>query len=398
MADFIDDYVAATAAMASPEIYRTWGAITAVSGALERKVWTAGSSAYIYPNMFTLLVGPPASGKSNAIRPIREIWSKVKGLHLAPDNVTKAALIDALYRALRTIPNGTEVPEIFTAMSAACSEFGVFIVKHDTEFLSVINFLWDSPDSYIEERRTMGKIEIIKPHLVMLAGTQPDFLNSVMPDEAWGMGFMSRLIMVFAPKAPIKSLFSGGSELDLKPFVESLSNIFEFRGEFVWSKHACREIDIWNESGCPPCPDHAKLLHYNARRAVHCVKLSMISAASRGQMLVTVEDFERAQSWLIDAEKTMPDIFRTMNHKADSQIISDMHFYMYRVWASLRPDKRRPLKTEELYKYLLTKVTADRINRIIEVAEKSGYFSRGVYPDEWIPKIIHNAGNLDERI
>lgn len=379
--------------MPSPEIYRLWSAITAISGVLERKVWTTGSAGPIYPNLFTVLVGPPASGKDNAIRPIRELWSKMQGLNLSPDNVTKAALIDALAKSIRTVMNGSGEPYIFSCMVAPVPEFGVFFTHHDLEFLSVLNHIYVSPPVYKEERRTSGIIEITKPHLVFLAGTQPDYLNTFLPDEAWGMGFTSRLIMVYADSAPPSDLFSfvATKSSDL---VFKLRRIFELKGEFVWSKNAIDEINAWNRQGCPPAPTHSKLLHYNGRRALHAIKLSMISAVSRSDELhVTVEDFERAKDWLLDVEAVMPDIFRAMGQRSDQQVLADLHLYLYRMWSSVAVEKRKPLSTKDIYEFLHSRVPSEKIPRMLDVAEKLGYIVKGKYPDEWVPSAQRGFGH-----
>lgn len=392
MPDFIDAYVLETAKVPSPESYRLWSAITAISGVLERKVWTTGSAGPIYPNLFTLLVGPPTSGKTNAIRPIRELWAKIHGLNLAPDNVTKAALIDALSRALRTIINGSTNAYTFSSMAVPCSEFGVFFTHHDLEFLSVLNHIYDSPSSYREERRTAGIIEINKPYLVILAGTQPDFLNSFLPDEAWGMGFTSRLVMIYADAAPAIDLFSTAA-IQSSILLPKLTEIFTYKGEFVWDQSAIDEINAWNRSGCPPTPTHSKLLHYNGRRALHTIKLCMISAVSRSPELhVTVDDFERAKDWLTTAEITMPDIFRAMGQRSDSQVISDLHFHLYRMWSSVALDKRKPLIEKDIYNFLHTRVPSDKIAKLIDVAQKTGYIRQGTYPGEWIPNLLTTFG------
>lgn len=392
--DWIETYVSETNAVPSPEIYRLWAAITAVSGVLERKVWTTGSAGPIYPNLFTLLVGPPASGKDNAIRPIREIWAKMTGLHLSPDNVTKAALIDALSKSLRTLMNGSSEMMTFSCMVAPVPEFGVFFSKHDTEFLSVLNHLYMSPSLYKEERRTSGIVEINKPHLVLLAGTQPDFLSSFLPEEAWGMGFTSRLVMIYAEGAPPADLFTL-TAINATGLVQQLRKIFEMKGEFVWSKNTMNEINAWNRAGCPPIPAHSKLLHYNGRRTLHIIKLSMISAASRAASLhVTVEDFERAKEWLLSAEAVMPDIFRAMGQRSDQQIIEDLRLHLYRLWSSVALEKRKPLLARDIWAYLHTRVTSDRIPKLIDVAEKLGYLKRGKYPDEWIPAPLEHFGQV----
>lgn len=352
-----------------------------------------GSAGPIYPNMFTLLVGPPASGKTNAIRPIRELWARIKSLNLAPDNVTKAALIDALSKALRTIINSTSEAYTFSSMAVPCSEFGVFFTHHDLEFLSVLNHIYDSPSSYREERRTAGIIEINKPYLVILAGTQPDFLNSFLPDEAWGMGFTSRLIMIYADAAPAADLFSM-TEFKSSTLAPDLVRIFEKKGEFRWTQNAIDEINAWNRAGCPPRPTHSKLGHYSSRRALHCIKLAMISSASRlGDMIVTVDDFERARDWLIQAEVTMPDIFRAMGQRSDSQVIIDLHYHIYRKWASVQIDKRVPITEQEIYNFLHTRIPSEKIKGMIDVAERTGYIRKALYPGEWIPEALGKFGN-----
>jgi hypothetical protein len=393
--DWIDSYVAATAAVPSPESYRLWSAITAISGVLERKVHTLGSAGPIYPNLFTLLVGPPTSGKTNAIRPIRELWAKITNLNLAPDNVTKAALIDSLSKALRTIINGTTSMMTFSAMAVPCSEFGVFFTHHDLEFLSVLNHIYDSPSSYREERRTAGVIEINKPYLVVLAGTQPDYLNSFLPDEAWGMGFASRLIMIYADATPPADLFA--TREAMTTFLGTrLNSIFELQGPMNWTKNAIDEINAWNRAGCPPTPTHNKLLHYNGRRALHTIKLSMISSVSRGNdMTVSVDDFERARDWIIAAEVRMPDIFRAMGMKSDIQIITDMHYHLYQSWSSVAVKERKPITTEKIYQFLHSRVPSERIAKLIDTAHKSGYIRNGTYPDEWIPNVMGSFGKVE---
>ena len=392
--DWIDEYVEATKLVPSPELYRRWSAITAISGALERKVWTTGSAGDIYPNLFTVLVGPPASGKDNAIRPIRELWAKINLLNLAPDNVTKASLIDVLSRSMRTVMNGSATPYIFSALSVPAPEFGVFFTHHDTEFLSVLNHIWGSPPSYREERRTAGIIEVNKPHLVLLAGTQPDYLNGFLPEEAWGMGFTSRLIFIYSGEHPKADLFALQAQQS-STLLPGLKKIFDLKGEFVWSKNAIDELNAWHHANGPPTPTHSKLAHYNGRRSLHVLKLSMISSVSRSlELHVTVDDVERARDWLLEAEKVMPDIFRAMGQKSDVQILTDMHYHLYRLWSSVAVEKRKPLTDKDVYEFLHSRAPSERIPRLIDTAVKTGYIRKGTYPDEWIPENMTRFGTV----
>lgn len=394
MADFVDEFMAETANIPSTEPFRLWSAITAVSGALERKVWTVGSAANIYPGMLTVLVGHPASGKTNAIRPVRDIWANIKDLRMSPDNVTKASLIDVLSRSMRTVINSHHDPLIFSSLAVPASEFGVFFTHHDTEFLSVITALYDDLPRYKEERRTVGEIEIIRPHLVLLAGTQPDFLGDFLPETAWGQGFTSRLMFVYSPTIPHQDIFAKKT-VDVKRLSKLLERTFALTGEMFWTEPARQAINAWNVAGCPPVPSHMRLRHYNGRRILHTVKLCMIASASRGSdMEITIDDFERAQDWILTAEKTMPDIFRAMGQKSDAQIIADLHWHVWHVWASVVREKRQPVKEKVLYQFLQERVESHRITKIIEIAERIGRIRKATYPGEWIPEPIIGESDI----
>lgn len=383
--DWIETFTEATKNVPSPEIFRLWSAISCVSGVLERKVWTEGEIGPIFPHLYTVLVGLPSSGKTNAIRLAHDMWQKMNGLHVAPDNVTREALVDALSRSLRTIINGGDSAYTFSALNIACSEFGVFFMNHDLGFLSLMNHLYDSQSNHREERRTKGAIEIIRPHLVLLAGVQPDYLGTFLPEAAWGMGFTARLIMIYSAPIRKKSFFL--SKPWLTPaLVDELKRIFALKGEFRWTDAAVAEQMAWIEAGCPPQPTHNRLSHYAGRRDLLVAKLSMISAASNSSALeVTVDDWERAKDWLLEAEKFMPDIFHAMTQRSDAQVIADLHMALYREWSKLAVSKRKPVPTAFLWTYLGDRVTSERIGRIIDAAETMGRIRKGRFPDEWIP-------------
>ena len=57
----------------SPDLFIDWGFYSLISAALQRRVWLYPDAMAIYPNIFTLLVGPPAAGKSRVISQIADI-------------------------------------------------------------------------------------------------------------------------------------------------------------------------------------------------------------------------------------------------------------------------------------------------------------------------------------
>ena len=110
--DWIDTFVSYSEGIPSPEIFRLWVAISIVGGAMERRCWMKSARGVLYPNMFILLVAPPAVGKTQAISLAMEIvYASRKGIEasavmkIAPSSVTKASLVDAISDAGKKVSN-----------------------------------------------------------------------------------------------------------------------------------------------------------------------------------------------------------------------------------------------------------------------------------------------------
>lgn len=393
--DWISKFLDYTEGITSPDILRLWCAISAVAGALERRVWVETAQSLLYPNLFTLLVAPPGVGKSQAIYHVSELWYQVKKFHVAPDNVTKAALVDALQAADRKIVTPNSLVE-YHALLVPSSEFGVLVPAHDLEFLSVLNHIYDCPRVYRENRRSLNKnIEIVFPQLNILAGTQPGFLANLLPEEAWSMGFTSRIIMVYAGIPPTVPIFveheSEEAEAAAKKakvakfysLLRGMEAMAKLMGQATWEPEAKRELERWAKERCPPIPDHSKLQHYNARRIVHAIKLCIVSAVSRtGELLISLEDLNRARDWLLHVEQIMPDIFREMVQRSDSTVIQELHFFMWR----LHIKEKKPIHESRIFHFLQTRLPADKLIRVLDIAEKSSIITKIAGTSTYVPR------------
>lgn len=348
----------------------------------------------LYPNLFILLVAPPGIGKSVAINPVGEMWKSTQKLIVAPDNMTKASLVDCLGKADRKVLNPGGNPPILEQHSMLCCapELGVLLPAYDTEFLSLVNQVYDNPASYREERRTLGRsIDISRPQLNLLAGSQPGFMASIMPEEAWTMGFTSRIIMVYAGVTPRVELFDRPTApASLRPgLVKTMTGWTDFIGEASFTAEAKAELRSWHMADCPPQPEHSKLEHYKPRRIIHVLKLSLISAVSRSNdIIVDLCDVERAKEWLLGAEKVMPDIFRQMVGKSDSQTMQELHFFIYKLYAK----DKKPIHESTIFHFLAQHVPSDRITKIVEIAERSNIIVRSAGTNAWVPRPKNEHG------
>jgi hypothetical protein len=204
------------------------------------------------------------------------------------------------------------------------------------------------------------------------------------------MGTTARLLMIYAcvaPKVEVFKVRSKKSELE-KELVSGLQQICKVIGQMNWEPEVVLELQKWINDDCKPIPTHSKLQHYLSRRWLYVLKLAMVSAMSDGmRMTIELKDFLRAKLWLFDAEASMPDIFRDMAGRSDSQVLQDMHFFM---WSQYARDKK-PIHESRVYNWLTTRAHADKIKYIIETAERSGMITRTGL-GQLIPRPKHEHG------
>ena len=381
-----------TSVIPSTPIFRLWSGIVTIAGALERRVWVISAGEPMFPNLYVLLVGHPATGKTQAIKHINNLWYACKELFVAPHDVTKPALIDCLAKASRRIIKNEGSLIEYNTLLVAADEFGVLLPAHDTDFLSTLNRIYDNPPQHQHHRRGLGdkQIDIINPQLTIIGGTQPSYLANLLPEEAWGQGFMSRVIMVYSSGHVKVDLFNT-KELDKKKFSllqAKLQSFLKLHGQMNWDYNAAKIAQKWYNEGCQPEPEHSKLEHYNGRRIIHVIKLATISAVSCGNQRITIEDFNRAQGWLLEAETKMPDIFREMVQRSDIQVIDELHFFLWRRFVKDKKGTHESL----LYDFLKNRVPSEKIPKIIETCLRANIIERLAGTDLYKPRPKNEHG------
>jgi hypothetical protein len=336
-----------------------------------------------------MLVAPPGIGKSQSVSPAKGLLLKSGKYFIAPDRLSTASLIDAFARAAKESLLGNNKLLQYHPLYIIAGELGSLMSSHDLDFLSFINVLFDNEAAYREEKRHSIKdpIDIPNPHATILLGTQPGFLGAVLPEASWTMGFTSRLLMVYSEDdvdAPIFGDFVDKSDIE-KVLVKRLIEMSEWRGEMSWAQSALHEVKRWADVKFEPIPDHPKLRHYTPRRGkVMWIKLSMTAALSRGKdLIVELEDVERAREWLLEAEETMPGIFRAMTSRNDEQVMDETFTYIMQRFALTK----KPISENDIHFFLKSRSTVDKAEKIVEIMEKAGMIERVGGGFEYMPKM-----------
>jgi len=306
-----------------------WGGVWMVGTAAGRSVGTKLRGQHVAPNLFTLLVAGPGSGKSQTVRAIKSVLIPATGISVIPASVTRAGLQDYMQDNMKTriAPDGTQIPS--NECIALSDEMQGILPEHDIGHLTLYNELYDIQGVYKARTRSHGEINLQSPYCSIITGAQPAYLATTLPEQAWGMGFMSRSILVFdLPRERTSAFHYADVDHELKSkIIHDLKQIRQIHGWFRWSKQAISLYEEWwVKLGGPPVPQNKRLgMGYNARRDLHFFKLAMVFSLSRTNDLhVTVEDAARAIELLTATENRMRHIFNEMAATGASAAYGDV--------------------------------------------------------------------------
>jgi len=345
---------------------------------MERKVWVWTKGSALYPNLYVILVGPPGVGKSAVLSQVERVLRTVPDLHVAPSSVSSASLVDSLVLANRKIIRPTETPAFvqFHYLATVASELGVFLPVYDPLFMNSLTKFYDG--EHYEERRRSSSVKHVRiehPHLSIVGGTTPSYLNSFLPEGAWDQGFTSRTIFVYSGEAVFTEIFGdeegharlGQEYINLLADLKRLSGLY---GKMQWDADAASAITEWNRRGLPPVPEHNKLAHYNTRRLAHVIKLCMVASVARtSDLRISLDDYQLALDWLLEAENHIPDLFNSHGVAGDTAAIDDVWDFIYRAY---NKEGKKPIAEHRVVNFLRSKVPSHNIMKVLEIMERSG--------------------------
>lgn len=311
--NLIDQFVEATSNMAAPEIFRRWCAISMVSAAMSKRVWTCiEDDLKLFANTYIFLVAKPGIGKSRPMEVARtllrdlprEPGKNYDPVIFTPDEITRERMIQQMAEVFN---EGRE--EGAMSYIALISEFATFMPEPDAAWMQAVARLWDCSFMYERQTKHMGWDTIINHYPCMLAGVQPSWFSEGFPPNAYELGLPARILFIYASEKPEREFFRGRKQVEgLDRIAKQLRKVMGLRGEVMWDKEAVELWREWANAGYPPAPDDPLLEGYSTRRDMHAGKLALIvSAASHpGTPGVTVEDLKTAWHYLFHAEQYMP--------------------------------------------------------------------------------------------
>jgi len=364
---WIESFVETTRVLESPEIFRQWSAISTLAAVLEQKVHVVSGGSPLYPNLYCALIAHPGVGKTRTIMAAKKYYMETPDPLPAPTSMSASSMIDALTKSKRTIVRMPEGPLEYNTLYITADELSAFMHDYSAEAMGFMSHCYDTTPYGQTRRGNDLNIKIKSPQINLIFGTTPSNLVKYMPEVAWEQGFTSRVMMIFSDERTIGDDFAERNT-ELNPdLIHDLNHISTMVGEYKVTEDYRDLVAKWRQLGEEPVPTHPKLIHYATRRRVHLYKLSMLSAIDRSDsLLLTREDFNRAMTWMTEAEKTMPEIFKAGAGNADARAMDEIYYFV------LTLSKHGPVPEHKIVNFAKERLPMNSIERVVNIMVQAG--------------------------
>ena len=317
-AETISEYLELMEDTESPRAFHTWALITMAAALLGKHSVLRSGLLTVRPNLFTILIGPPALRKSTAIHMIDDL---VRGtsLNRGPTDTggQRHGLMSALqglhrwdarqlHREYGSLLNQQLVrPRAPSDMILLAPELGRLWGSSNRDMTDFMLDLYDG--ARIDYETKAATTTIREPLVTLLGATTPSSFAGMMPENATSHGILSRLIFVYGesvyksiplPPEPTEEWHELRATL-----VRKLQWIDGNRRDFGLSMGA-RELyeGLYEYS---PRLDDPRLETYKGRRANTLLRVAMAIAALRADTWLIESDIALAHELLKSIEPVM---------------------------------------------------------------------------------------------
>ena len=400
--DFIQASVDAVKDSPIPIPFAKWTALSAVSGALGRRVWFPMPNYNIGSNLFVILIASPGRNKSvSLILPFSKVFSRLTSpvgateddhnfnsgldeyglrkypLYTIQDRITPEKLAVDMTKVTRLDLRlcTEENPEFYdSSLTLVTSEFGTFMGRNERYLQMFLTDMWDAKDSYSHKTKTAGEYIIQGPCLNWIACATPTQFVDNLPEDAKSQGLLSRIIPVFyeGEKIPQDLRQKVISEHTINDLRNDLSKIALMRGPMEFERDAFEVANTDIFDGIQPEPTDPHLSEYCQRRVSHFLKVAMSVSASRSSSCkISKDDWTITKEIMFDMEQNMPKALEGFGMAKTGRIAHDM-----KVWldATLSTSGKNHMQLRFFKRELLRKIqNPGELDQTIKAMQDSGY-------------------------
>lgn len=368
--DWLSSYIQFTKETEPPLSFHTWCGVSIIASTLQRRCRLVWGHDELFPNHYIILIGPSGQTRKGAALALARPFLEYVGIPIAANRVTNEKLCRYIADSCSSYNGPNNEVRLQCAATIWSSELHVFLGRANVDLLAALTDWYDCLNNWEYDTKHEGRDEISGLCVNILGATAPDWLPSMLPNEAIGGGFTSRITFVveeYKGKVILDPNEVGVDEDLRDELLKDIEKIKLLSGDFTMDDKALDAYKRWYSAGenkikkghfAVPDP---KFNGYCSRRATHIKKLAMVLSASRGDDLtIRLEDFNRARVLMEAAEKKMPRAFSGLGRARFSDLTDGVLTFIMR---------RRKCKRSELLQKFYRDVdawTLEQIERVLE--------------------------------
>ena len=309
--------------------FRIFSFAAAMGSIIKRRVWFQRSSYSLFPTLFpnpwVILIAPQGRGhKSAALSMARKLVLKLDASHqprILASKLTPEALVKSL--AAQTISaevlkqlDATMISIVKKPAQAMLysSELGVLLgkEKYNQGMIALLTDLYDTPEEWYSDTVMRGDQRLYDVCLSIMGASTPDWMQTMLPADAFKGGFMSRMLLVGYPETWHKRIAdpAPADEQVGKDLVQKLTAVAKLEGEMKWTPAARDYFREWYEH--LPNPEPGPKAAYLERKQDHLLKFAILIQLSWKPELTLTRLALEASLAMLDAIE--PDTLRMVEY------------------------------------------------------------------------------------
>jgi energy-coupling factor transporter ATP-binding protein EcfA2 len=311
---FLSDYMHWTEGTEAPENYHFWSGLSALSAIVSRRVWLDMGLFQIYPNLYTVLLGPAGNGKTTCMRVAKNIVRDIGDIPFSAEAQTKESVVRYMRdNCPRTFEHKGALV-CYTPLTIFVTELSHFFGPNSGHMIDFLTTIYDE-NKYEARTKNKGDDVLEGPYVTLLGCTTQDWVTTYLKSDIIGGGFTRRVIFVNEPSSENRTNRIPFPDRKDSQFVARDSALAHGRilqtihGEFTWEPTA-REFYIhwYKNRDIPKDPDVAG---YYRTKHVQLLKIAMLVALSESTELVLQKShLEVGMALLEKTETTLTRVFQ----------------------------------------------------------------------------------------
>lgn len=300
---------------ANEKIHR-WVGLSMIAASLERRIWIDQVHYKVYPNLYTVIVGPSGMKKSTAMGIGIDVLRSVDKVKMMSERCTAAALINQMQAAGDNFHYfGKDVKQ--SCLFIYASELKVFLEEvYGSTYELLVHFYDCDPQNpetpWINETKKDGRQKIYGPCLNLLSASTPAWLKQLLPTREMEAGLASRIVFVVETDPPLNPVpwikkYAHHDKLK-EALITDLKRISSLAGVCKINPDAKVLYEHWYKSFTIKAHRNkdTRFSGYYGRKPTLVLKLAMIaSVCERDDLAIEQEHLKKAIEWLTEIEANM---------------------------------------------------------------------------------------------